>query len=176
MSVSNLLKPTVDNLMKSSINDWLNSPQFDQMIESMFNSPVTIEKTKMILSIACIGVGVLFIANKYIGPLGLGTILILIGARFLYPFVVDSFTNVKKKMNIDIKIYKKDSCPYCLQAMELAIKNARNYSFYDIDNINDNDPLFETVRHLNYVPLIFIDDHFIGSLKELRDYLNGTKS
>jgi glutaredoxin len=87
---------------------------------------------------------------------------------FLYMTFKENFTN----SNINVVIYKSDTCPYCLQAMEITRRLTSNYKFIDMSEINPQDQLYQSVSNLNYVPKIFIDNSFIGSLGEYRTYIS----
>jgi glutaredoxin 3 len=66
-----------------------------------------------------------------------------------------------------IKIYTKESCPYCRLAKELL--TARNIAFEEIQVDQDQSKLNEMLRLTKKytVPQIFIDDQVIGGYDDL---------
>lgn len=70
-----------------------------------------------------------------------------------------------------VKLYTLQNCVYCLLSKDLL--NKKNISFEEI-NLEENYLLFDElfIRH-NYskVPMIFINDEFIGGYTELNKYL-----
>lgn len=69
-------------------------------------------------------------------------------------------------------IYTLSTCMYCVMAKELL--NEKKIFFKEI-NLEKNSDLFQELKEkFNYskVPLIFIDDDFIGGYRELNNYIN----
>ena len=67
-----------------------------------------------------------------------------------------------------IVVYTTNQCPYCMEAKELL--RSKGIKFETI-SLNDNDDLREElVQKYNYrtVPMIFINEEFIGGFKELQ--------
>ena len=66
-----------------------------------------------------------------------------------------------------VKIYTKQSCPYCRLAKELL--SARNIPYEEIQVDLDQDKLNEMLRlsHKRTVPQIFINDQAIGGYDDL---------
>lgn len=71
-----------------------------------------------------------------------------------------------------IKIYTLSSCVYCLLSKELLIEKK---ILFDEINLENNMLLFEELKEkYNYskVPIILINEKFIGGYKELNEYLS----
>lgn len=69
-----------------------------------------------------------------------------------------------------IKIYTLSTCVYCLLSKNLL--KEKNIIFEEI-NLEENIDIFEDLKNrYNYskVPMIFIDDKFIGGYQELKEY------
>ena len=69
-----------------------------------------------------------------------------------------------------IKIYTLSTCLYCLLSKDFL--NHKKIAFDEI-KLEENSDLFEELKvSLNYsqVPIIFIDDKFIGGYRELIHY------
>jgi glutaredoxin 3 len=89
---------------------------------------------------------------------------------YVYTTFMEKFTI--SNSNLNVVIYKRDTCPYCHQAMDLTKKVTNNYTFIDLNDIDQrNDEMYRSVSNLNYIPLIFVNGTFIGSLGEYRRYL-----
>ena len=69
---------------------------------------------------------------------------------------------------LKVKIYTKDSCPYCTKAK--ALFNKKNISFEEIDVTNNSSLLKKMIQESNgmrTLPQIFIDDQHIGGCDDL---------
>ncbi len=71
-------------------------------------------------------------------------------------------------MTKKIEIYSKDHCPYCVSAKELLTEKGYAYTEIDaLENIEKRNKLAEKHNHYT-VPMIFIDEQFVGGFSELQ--------
>jgi len=86
------------------------------------------------------------------------------------------------KMNMNIVIYGKKNCPYCIAAQKLLKDVGLKYHYYGIEKLvkekilNKPEDIIEKLRNktngYQYVPMIFIYGEFLGGFTELQDVLN----
>ena len=74
-----------------------------------------------------------------------------------------------------IIIYGRDTCPYCRGAKELCEKQNQAYIYNDIEQDanaqSKHQELASTYNHTS-VPLVLIDDKFIGGFDNLKAWIN----
>lgn len=68
-------------------------------------------------------------------------------------------------------IWSKDQCPYCDQAKLMFDMKGIQYEEKKIGVNASKEELLEAVPTARSVPQIFIDDEFVGGVKELREKL-----
>ena len=67
------------------------------------------------------------------------------------------------------KIYYKSACPFCQKALQiLANHNIETESFEVSNNPELREKISSSVGGYQTVPMIFIDDNFIGGCSELQ--------
>ena len=69
---------------------------------------------------------------------------------------------------MNIKVYGTQFCPFCVAAKDLL--TAKGLQYESIDLTNDPDLMEKLAQELNYraVPMIFVDDKFIGGFTDLQ--------
>lgn len=68
-----------------------------------------------------------------------------------------------------VKVYTRTHCSYCVMAKNLL--TARNIPFEEID-LTDQQELRDKIarpHHWHTLPMIFIDDDFVGGFRELHE-------
>jgi glutaredoxin len=74
---------------------------------------------------------------------------------------------------MNIKIYGKPDCSYCRLAKGYLDRKGYSYEYVSIVTSDDMEDLFETVSpHIKTVPVVVIDDVWIGGYTELQKYIN----
>jgi glutaredoxin len=75
-------------------------------------------------------------------------------------------------------IYGKEKCTYCIKAKELLLLNNISFLYIDCDKfIEENKDLFLSFiedivgKEYRFVPVIFLDNKFIGGFNELDKYV-----
>ncbi len=67
-----------------------------------------------------------------------------------------------------VKIYGSTYCPYCTAAKDLATQKALEFEYINFDDDPDlRDKMAAEMNHYT-VPMIFIDDKFIGGFTEFQ--------
>lgn len=80
---------------------------------------------------------------------------------------------------LKIKIYGKENCPWCEKAKELLDKRDIPYDYINIsdkENFSDNDLkklVVEIAPGAKTVPIVLINDRWIGGYSELKEYFYG---
>ena len=71
---------------------------------------------------------------------------------------------------MNIKVYGTQLCPFCVAAKDLL--EAKGLKYESIDLTNDPDLMTKLTQELNYmtVPMIFVDDEFIGGFTDLQKF------
>lgn len=83
-----------------------------------------------------------------------------------YPGGRSELINVSMK---NIKIYTTNYCPYCVGAKEMLKQNGIAYEEIDVtDDAELRQKLSEENDGYQTVPMIFIDDEFIGGFSDLQ--------
>lgn len=72
---------------------------------------------------------------------------------------------------MNVLIYSKDKCSYCVEAKRLLTENNMPYIELDVSRPDVLDQLLELIPKVKTVPQIFIDGTHIGGYTELVDYL-----
>jgi len=67
-------------------------------------------------------------------------------------------------------IFGKPSCPYCDRAKQLLSKYNIEYTYIDLSLDEDRLKQFKE-QGFRTVPIIYIDDKYIGGFNELQDHL-----
>lgn len=90
----------------------------------------------------------------------------------------DKYRNIlykalKDELKIKVQIYSKKTCSYCQKAKELL--NENNIKFEEIEiNDKNKDKIYKEIdfktNDYRSVPIIFINDKFIGGYTELKKY------
>ncbi len=90
----------------------------------------------------------------------------------------DKYRNIlykalKDELKIDVKIYSKPTCGYCKKAKELLNKN--NIKFQEVEITDNNkEKIYKDIdvytNNYRSVPIIFINDKFIGGYTDLKKY------
>lgn len=75
-----------------------------------------------------------------------------------------------------IKIYGKQNCGFCVQAVQLLEAAGMEYEKYTIDENISRDDFIAKFPDVRTVPLIYEDDTRIGGYQQFRDYLNEKQS
>lgn len=73
---------------------------------------------------------------------------------------------------MNAKLYTKDTCPFCHRAKDLLIDRGINFDEIDVLEHSDERQMLATKYNHPTVPLIFIDDQFIGGCSELETFLS----
>lgn len=71
-------------------------------------------------------------------------------------------------MSLNIVIYSKPSCPYCVRAKQLL--DSKNVSYQDINVLKEDPQVYEDLKQRTKqrtVPQIFINDYFVGGCDNL---------
>lgn len=74
------------------------------------------------------------------------------------------------------KLYTKPTCPFCIKAKEVLTQ--KNIKFEDFDVSTDpklRAKISDSVGGYSTVPMIFLDDEFIGGFSELKALDNAGK-
>jgi len=67
------------------------------------------------------------------------------------------------------RIYTKPTCPFCNRAKDLLTEKGIEFENHDISNNPElRAEVSESVGGYNTVPMIFLDDEFIGGASELQ--------
>lgn len=72
---------------------------------------------------------------------------------------------------MQLEIYTKDNCSYCEQAKVLLDINELSYKQHKIGENITREEVMAKFPNVRTVPLIVIDEKYIGGYNELRDYL-----
>ncbi len=64
-----------------------------------------------------------------------------------------------------VKIYGTDNCKWCKQAQRLCLHNNIDYTYDHVSEII-------VPKGWKTVPVIFVDDQFIGGYEDLENFLN----
>jgi thioredoxin reductase (NADPH) len=70
---------------------------------------------------------------------------------------------------MDVKIYSRDDCPYCVKAKNYFSRKNITYQEYKVGADLTREEYYSTTG-MKTVPAIYIDDKLIGGFNDLVDY------
>lgn len=86
------------------------------------------------------------------------------------------------KMNMNIVIYGKNNCPYCVAAKKLLKEIGLKFHYYGIEKLVKEkvlkkpediiEKLSDKTGGYQYVPMVFIYGEFLGGFTELQEVLS----
>lgn len=76
----------------------------------------------------------------------------------------------------NIKIYGKENCSYCTKAKHLLESYNLNYDYFSLGTDLTVDELLESFPTAKTVPIVVVNDKWIGGFNELENYLEETMS
>ena len=66
-----------------------------------------------------------------------------------------------------VRVYGEDWCPFCREAKRTMGKNGKYYRISDLSE-KEKDLLKKKTGDYKYIPMIFVDDKFIGGLEQFK--------
>jgi glutaredoxin 3 len=76
---------------------------------------------------------------------------------------------------MNVEIYSKPACPFCVQAKALAEQNGYNLTYKMLDEDFTRDELFEVFPTARTFPQIIVDGDKIGGFTEFKALVEASK-
>jgi len=73
---------------------------------------------------------------------------------------------------LNIEIWGKDNCPYCVMAVNLVTEHKLNYVYKSLGKEFNRDDLFKTFPDARTFPQIRIQEDNIGGFQELKEWVS----